>query len=203
MAVRRGGSWGGRGGLPDEGIVVHDDGEARNVVTGARRAGHDPPTLGLLGGDLCRTLGGRGDRARLYGEDATRATVDLGAVLVDGRLHWFVAHLVARRRWWRGRVYLAMNAQWLGDWNVAPRAHPGDGRLETFDARLGAGDRLKARTRLRQGTHLPHDGIEERRTAATQVELAPPTPVWLDGVALGPARSLSIRVEPDALQVVV
>lgn len=203
MSVRRGRPWGELGPLPADGVVVADDAEARAVVTRARRAGEEPPALGLLGGDLCRTLGGRRDAERLRTDQATRATVDLGAVLVDGRLHWFVAHLVARRRWWRGRVFGAFNAQWLGAWNAAPAAHPGDGRLETLDAGLSLGDRLKARGRLPAGTHLPHPGIVHRRTAAVQVELDPATPVWLDGEPVGPARTLSVRVEPDALLVVV
>jgi diacylglycerol kinase family enzyme len=96
-----------------------------------------------------------------------------------------------------------MNAQWLGEWNLAPRAHPGDGRLETFDVTMGLGDRLKARSRLRDGSHLPHPDIVHRRTSATQVDLDRATPVWLDGERIDTARTLSIRVEPDALQVVV
>jgi len=203
MAIERGGTWGGNGGLPGDGVVVADDAAARAVVTAARRAGEPIPPLGLLGGDLCRTLGGRGDPDRLRSDAATRVTVDLAAVLLDGRVHWFVAHLVAHRPWWRGRVFAALNAQWMGAWNAAPRAHPGDGRLETFDATMGLGDRVKARSRLRDGSHLPHPDIVYRRTAATQVDLDPATPVWLDGDRVGPARALSVRVEPDALQVVV
>lgn len=203
MAVRRGAAWGDTGPLPSDGVIVHSDAEARAVVTAARRAGGPLPTLGLLGGDLCRTLGGRGDADRLHGDEASRATVDVGAVLVDGRMHWFVAHLIARRSWWRGRIFAAMNAQWLGEWNVAPRAHPGDGQLETFDVTMGLGDRIKARSRLPTGSHLPHDDIRYRRTAAMQLDLDPDLSLWLDGDRLGPTRALSIRVEPDALRVVV
>jgi diacylglycerol kinase family enzyme len=96
-----------------------------------------------------------------------------------------------------------MNAQWLGAWNVAPRAHPGDGRLETFDVTMGIGDRLKARSRLPDGSHLPHDDIAYRRITAAQIDLDPATPVWLDGRRLDAVRTLSIRVEADALHVVV
>ena len=129
--------------------------------------------------------------------------VDLGEVLVDGSLHFFVAHLVARRSWLRGRIVAAMNAQFIGRWNVAPRSHPNDGRLVLIDADLSLGDRLKARSRLPSGTHLPHPDISERRIKAVQLDLAPGTKVWLDGECIGPARALSIRVVPDALQVVV
>ena len=184
--------------------MVHSDAEARAVVERSRRAGEEPPPLGLLGGDLCRTLGGRGDEGRLRSDEATRAVVDLGSVLVDGRQYWFVAHLVARRSWWRGPVVAAMNAQWLGSWDVAPRSHPNDGRLDVVTADLSLRDRTKAWRRLPQGTHVPHPDIVERRVAASQIDLPPRTAVWLDGerAATG-ARALSVRIEPDALTVVV
>lgn len=201
--IGTGTAWGEQGPLPPGGVVVRTDAQARAVVTEARRANAAVPPIGLLGGDLCRTLGGRGDEARLRSAEAVRVPVDLGSVLVDGRLHWFVAHLVARRSWWHGPLFAAMNAQWLGGWDVAPRAHPNDGLLETFDVTMTAGERLKARVRLPTGTHLPHPAIAQRRVSAIQVDLARPTPVHLDGAGVGPARTLSIRLEPDALICVV
>lgn len=203
MTVGRGQDWGGSGPLPTDGVVVGDDAEAHAVVTAARREGDPIPVLGLTGGDLRRTLGGRRDADGLRRPDATRVTVDLGSVLADGRLHWFVAHLLSRRSWWRGPVTVAMNAQWMGRWNVAPRAHPGDGLLETFEADLGLSDRLEARRRLVTGSHVPHPGIVQRRTAAAQLDPGRAQPVLLDGVSIGSARHLAVRVEPDALHVVV
>jgi hypothetical protein len=203
VTIRKGQDWGAPGPLPDDGIVVRSDAEAREAVTAARRDGRPPPALGLLDGDLCRTLGGTGDETRLRSPQAMTFPCDLGAVLLDGRLHWFVASLVARGPWWRGRAWLAMNAAWLGGWNVAPRAHPDDGLLDTFDARVPAGQRLAVRRRLPLGAHLPHPAIAERRTKAAQARLERPLTVWLDGTPLGQARDLSVRVEPDALTIVV
>jgi diacylglycerol kinase family enzyme len=205
MPIRRGEDWGELGPLPDGGVLVRSDAEARAVVETARRAGRPVPPLGLLGGDLCRTLGGTGDEARLRSEHAARVPVDLGAVLVDGRLHWFVAHLVARRGWWRGRIVAAMNAEFLGSWDVAPRAHPGDGRLDLLEvaATMPTGERWKARQRLSSGTHVPHPEIAERRVRAVQVDFDRPVPVRLDGDVVGDARTLAVRVEESALLCVV
>lgn len=200
MPIKKGDPYGEPGDLPEGGVLVRSDAEAGAALSAARRDRRPFPALGLLGGDLCRTLGGgTGDRSRLEG---VRFTVDLGEALLDGRLHLFVAHLVARTRLWT-RAFVAMNAQWLGDWNLGPRAHPNDGLLDTYDVRLPRNQLLAVRARLHHGAHLPHPGIKERRTGAAQVELDRPLPVRLDGVATGKARVISVRVQPDALTVVI
>jgi hypothetical protein len=186
-------------------VEARTDAEAREVAERARRA-HDPiPPIVLLGGDLCRTVGGTGDADHARGPDAVALPCDLGSVLLDGRQHWFVAHLIARRSWWRGRILAAMNAQFWGRFDVAPRGHPNDGAIELIDvdASFGLGDRLKARRRLRTGTHVPHPDITVRRIRAQQESFDPPLRVWLDGADVGEVHNLSLRVEPDAFMVVV
>ncbi len=200
VPIRKGEAWGAVGPLPPDTVVVRSNTQARAVVTDARRNGRAIPPLALLGGDLCRTLGGTGDEARLRSGGATEVGVDLGAVLLDGRLHWFLAHLVARKGWWRGRVVVAMNAQFIGRWDVAPRGHPNDGRLELLDADLPLGTRMQVRSRLATGTHVPHPGIEESHVSSQQLDLDQPTSVYLDGDLVGTARHLSLRVEPNALR---
>ena len=200
MTIEKGKPWGTPGPVPADAVTVRTDAEARAAVEEARRAGEAPPPLVLLGGDLCRTLGGRGEIREGH---THHFPVDIGAALVDGRLHWFVSHLVAMRSWWRGQVVMAMNAQWLGDWNVGHRAHPNDGLLDVYDLRLSLPDRWQARRRLPSGGHVPHPGIKYQRSAAVQLDLARPLPLRLDGQEMGVARALSIRVEPDALTVIV
>jgi hypothetical protein len=206
VPIAKGQPYGAPGPLPEDAVVVRSDAEARAAVEAARRERRPLPVLGLLGGDLCRTLGGSGrdevSEGRLRSLGGVCFPVDLGEVLIDGRMHLFVAHLVARSRLWT-RAFVAMNAQWLGPWNLGPRAHPGDGLIDTYDARLGPSQVLAARSRLHHGAHLPHPGIDERRAPAVHVELARPLPVRLDGVSVGPGRHLAVRVERDALQVVV
>jgi hypothetical protein len=204
LTIRKGESWGEPGALPDDGVIVRSDGEARAALEAARRDGRPWPVLGLLGGDLARTLAAPGDEVRLRSVEHGAMTfpIDLGEILVDGRLHLFVAHVVARNRWWT-RAFVAMNAQWFGGWNLGPRAHPDDGLLDTYDVRLPVGDLWKVRRRLPTGAHLPHPGVRERRAAAVQIELDRPLPVWLDGEVVDEGRVLSVRLELDALRVVV
>ena len=83
--------------------------------------------VGLSGGDLHR-VGSPSPRATMQ-----RLPVDVLDVIADERDFIAVAHVVARRSWWRGRVLAVMNVDHLGDWNVAPRAHPNDGRFDVID----------------------------------------------------------------------
>ena len=198
MPISKGEPWGGPGGLPDGGVVVASDAEASAALEAARRQGRPFPPLGLTGGDLWRTLGGTGALT-------TTVRCDLGEALVDGRVRYFVAHLVVRGpTLWRGGATAVLNAQFVGEWDVAPRAHPGDGRLDVveLDPGMSIGDRWKARRRLPSGTHVPHPRITVRQVAALQLDVAKRR-VVLDGVGVPKAGTLSVRIAPDALNVVV
>ena len=203
MPIGRGEDWGEPGGLAAGGVLVESDDEARTLVEAARRANRPLPELGLLGGDLCRTLGGRGYPDAMCSPDAWRFQVDVGAVLLDGRLFWFCAHLAARSRGWAGEALVAMNAAWRGRWKLGPRAHPGDGLLDISHGSLPAGERLRALRRVGTGDHLPHPQIRQQRTGAFQVVFQRPLMVELDGRPVARASKLSIRAEPAALTVVV
>ena len=207
MIGGRGPGWGRDygevGQIPRDAVTAGSDAAAGRLVAEARRNNRAIPPVVLTGGDLARTLGLDPVRAMSQPVAATgaRFVIDVGAALVDGRLHWFVAHLVARRSWWRGRLLVAANASYVGRWNAAPRSHLGDGRLDVFDADPPLRVRLAARRRLPSGTHVPHPSITQRRIAASQYDLDPALDIYLDGVRLDRARTLSLRVEAEALAV--
>lgn len=189
--------------LPEGSPVVHSDGELRTVVEHHRRNGTPLPTVGVLGGDLCRTVGGPGDPARLR-DGGVVLTVDVVRVDIDGATHWFCSHLIARRRLWWGRAAVAMNAQWLGDLRLGPRAHPGDGLVDVTDGTLPLGDRAEARRRARSGTHVPHPALSVRRARHHDITFDRPARIWLDGhLVTDAATHLRIDVEPDSLSIVV
>jgi hypothetical protein len=203
MTIRKGEAWGGPGVLPAGSPVVDSDAGLRAIVEQCRSTGASLPVVGLLGGDLCRTVGGPGDPARLVTGGAL-LPIDIARVDIDGTTHWFCSHLVARRSWWWGRAVVVMNGQWLGDWDLGPRAHPNDGLLDLTDGTLPLGDRREARRRARTGTHVPHPALRVARRAQHELAFEPALDVWLDGQRVARrARSVVVTVEPDALSVVV
>ena len=204
MTIERGRSWGRQRPLAADAPVVADDAALRHHVEISRRAGERPPAVGLIGGDLCRTLGGLGDVDRLRSAAATTFTVDVVRAVVDERRElWFAAHLVGRRPLWWGWAVVAMNAQWCGEWDLGPRSHPGDGLLDLTSGSLPLGDRLEARRRARSGSHLPHPALRTSRVSSIELALPRALTLRLDGVVEGRARHLFVAVEPDALEVTV
>jgi hypothetical protein len=189
VTIRPGETWGepeeAPAGLVD---VASDAALATHLATG------DHPPLRVLGGDLLRSLGGRSP-------GGWRFPIDVLRVTADGRELLAVAHVVARgRSWWSGGVLAVMNVDHLGRWDVAPRAHPNDGRADvvTVDAAMGRRARWQAWRRLPTGSHLPHPAITTERAAHGSWTFEPPRRLWLDGVARGTVRSLEVAVAPDA-----
>jgi hypothetical protein len=199
MTIRRGEPWGEAVESPPDLFLAPTDAAAAAVVTACRSQGGDIPEIGFTGGDLARTMGG-GAPGRFPGT-VTRAPIDVVRVGADGAVTWAVAHVVARRGWWRGEVVLAMNAQFLGRHDVAPRSHPNDGKVDLVQvaAAMGLRTRLQARRRARTGTHLPHPLIDVRQAQEVTVRFQRPLDVWVDGVKWRRAAELTLTVEPDAV----
>ncbi|MFN0090967.1 MAG: hypothetical protein ACKVWR_11980 [Acidimicrobiales bacterium] len=206
MTIQRGLPWGEAAGpLPPDAPLATSDRELTQIVARARAAGEPVPPIGLLGGDLWRTLGGLADDRRIRSREAMHLPIDLGVATLEpsGEERLFSAHAVARSRGWRGPFAAAFNAEHLGAWKAAPRAHPNDGLLEVIQGELALDQRLKARRRLPTGAHLPHPGLRVERRAALTLSWARPRRLWVDGEAAGRVSGLRLRVEPDAFTVVV
>lgn len=201
MAIDRGSGFGEVAPLPIGAPTVTDDWSLRELVLDHRRRGVAVPTVGLLGGDLCRTLGGVGDRSRLSSDEARTFAVDLGTAVCDGHPTVFVAHLVVGRPFAGGTAVL--QAEWLGDLDLGPRSHPADGRLDVTSGRLRGRQRRTARRRARTGAHLPHPDLDHRQVMELVIESDRPRPVVIDGRSSGRFRRVEIGLEPDALRVVV
>jgi len=141
--------------------------------------------------------------------ELTAFPIDLVHVRLDDEREIIaVAHVLARGPdwrggWWRGDVLAVMNAEYIGRFDVAPRGHPNDGRVEVLAAGgdLGLRQRFEVRRRLPSGSHLPHPSIRVRPVRAETFEFGRPLRVRVDGVESGSARRIEIRVDPDAATV--
>ena len=206
--IRPGSPYGEPAVPPEDVLEVWSDTEASSAVAVARVAGLDPPSLLLRGGDLHRTLGGRGSTS---GRDprngpapeplGIEVPIDLGVLLVDGEIWYFVAHVAIRRPLWSGPFAVAMNAQWYEGLDLGPRSHPGDGLLDITEGRLDARQRFAARVRARSGSHLPHPDLRTSRRRTATIEFDRQVPVHVDGRRRLRARRVSVSVEPQALTV--
>jgi len=206
VVIRKGQDWGERAPLPSDSHVVASNLELHRYLQDTLGANPSLPLapIGLLGGDLCKTVGGAGQRDRLTSDEAVTLACDLVEARLDGEQWWFASHLVARTTWLTGRLTFVMNAAWRGAWNVAPRGHPGDGRVDVFDTTMSVTDRLKGWRRVNHGGHVPHPDIAVTRVKRYEDAAGErPRLVELDGVAVGRITTIELRVFDAALPVVV
>lgn len=202
MTIKKGSDYGVVSPLPEDAPVASTDAQLRDAVLALRAGNCMPVTIGLIGGDLCKTLGGSGAIDRLYGSEALTVPVDLVIASIDGVEFPFVSHLIVGKPF-RSGFLAVMNAQWLGQLDLGPRSHPGDGLVDITSGSLNWRQRRIARSRARTGTHLPHPSLSHRRTSAETVSFDRPRPISIDGAIEVEGQSLTVRVEPDAFYVVV
>ena len=194
MTIRPGAAWGEVVAVPDGSVDLAGDAE----LAAAIERGEPRPMI-VRGGDLFRTAG-----SPVPSDTVVRVALDVLRLDADGDEITAVAHAVVRRPgplgWWHGRILAVMNVEHIGHLDVAPRAHPNDGRFDVVDvsASLPVRVRWHAYRRLPAGSHVPHPGITTRRGKQETFVFDRPMQLWVDGVARGTVRSLGVRVIPDA-----
>ena len=102
---------------------------------------------------------------------------------------------------------VVMNAEFIGDWDVAPRGHPNDGRVEVLQADpsdVGCASASRYVADSAAGPTFRTRSIATRTVKERIVRVR--TARWsllVDGVSVGRCRRLSVRVRPDAVIVYV
>ena len=195
MTIEKGRPWGVEVDRPADLLVVDSDA----ALAQALAAGTGRP-VGPSAGDLHRSLGSPRPRRRVQ-----RLPVDLLMCRIDERTAVAVAHVVMRTGWWRGPIVAAMNVDHVGNWNVAPRAHPNDGRVDVIEvaSTMTVRERWQARGRLAAGTHVPHPAITTSAVRLRSWQFDREMTVWVDGVHSGTARTVTVEVVPDGGEVFV
>ncbi len=209
MTIEKGRSWGEPWSDPAPLPAATDDAALAALAHRALADG-SPLVATVATGDLLATLGLSGPRPP---EDRHGYPIDLGlAHLGPGPEEPpavslpFVAHVTVRGPRLTGIgpgvVVAAMNAAWLDDLRLGPKAHPNDGLLDITEGRIGVRQRREATARARTGAHLPHPRLTTTRRATWRRSFRRPVPVWVDGVRCGRFRSIELAVVPDGLVVV-
>ena len=202
MNIEKGRSWGSLSPLPPDGVIIKTNKELLEKVNNCKRQGIDLPTFGLLGGDLWRTLGGRRAEERLYGGEATTLDIDLGCALLDGKIFWFCAHMFIGSKLKGEKIFIS-NVAHYGKTNPAPKAHPGDGKFDVLEVKLSPFQTFKAVKRVSAGTHIPHPGIKYKQVSSEQFSFGKKLSIEIDGKNIGKFSTVSIRIENEALRVVI
>ena len=202
MNIEKGRSWGSLSPLPPEGVIIKTNKELLEKVNDCKRQGIDLPTFGLLGGDLWRTLGGRRAEERLYSGEATTLDIDLGCALLDGKIFWFCAHMFIGSKLKGEKIFIS-NVAHYGKTNPAPKAHPGDGKFDMLEVKLSPFQTFKAVKRVSAGTHIPHPGIKYKQVSSEQFSFEKKLSIEIDGKNIGKFSTVSIRIENEALRVVI
>ncbi len=198
MTIEKGMPWGSVQPAPHDVVIASDEASAAQAFRNGARY------VALQSGDLLRALG-KGDgigAATLAGNclvlpcDVFRVTLDehtevvaVSSVMVGSR--W-------KPRWW------VTSGGFLGDLNVAPRAHPNDGFADAlrFDD-VTMRTLWAMRRRMRLGDHLPHPRLTMTRAAEVLWQGARSAPVWVDGKLHGRFRNVQIVVQSDAFSLCV
>ncbi len=189
MTIRKGEEGGTAVPQPASLTIAAGDAELAQLVADDRAG-----SFGVSGGDLHHSLGAPPRRQELR-----RLPLDALLVRIDNMEMLAVAHVVARNSWWRGPLLAVLNCSTLRTWNVAPRAHPNDGRFDVVEvsATMSLRQRWQARRRLPLGTHVPHPGIATSTADHGAWTFETPRDIEVDGVRRGRAARLEITLLPD------
>lgn len=203
MTIGPGTEWSVPGILPTDAPTFATDAALSDFVHRGRLSGGSLPLVGLTGGTLWDTIGGTSVVGRLRTDQARHYPVDVVRADIDGHPRWFVGSLVARTRRWRD-VVAVMNTPWLRGLRLGHRSHPGDALLDILEgAGLTLDDLRRIVPRARHGAHLPHPKLRETRIAEASWEFDRTRRLMIDGRSAGRVLRLNVRVEPDAITVVV
>jgi hypothetical protein len=189
MGLQPGQGWGEIEPTPPDLVCVQGDRE----LAAALSAPHSSP-LQVTSGDLARTIGSH--RPRHPEAPWRRVPIDQIEVTTEHGTITAVAHVILRRSWWRGPVVAICNSEYLGTWDIAPRAHPGDGLIDVVEvaASMSARARFQAWRRVPTGTHLPHPDLRSRQVESASWEFPRPVRVIVDGHRWVRARQITVKV---------
>jgi hypothetical protein len=204
MTIRKGESWGRRIPIPPLIRRVESDAELSRCS--------QSEFISLTGGDIHRTLG---SPPPVQGNhECTLLSIDALVIRVvkpdDSDQELIAASRIEVGSFLsplgRRRFVCVTNGGIVNTRNLAPRAHPNDGRIDvlTIDASMTFRNRLIARNKAMTGTHLPHPQISVRQDQSFHTSrFDRGERLSIDGILVREWSEIFVSIMPDYWQVVV
>jgi hypothetical protein len=200
MTLEKGVPWGVSGTVPRGSARAESDAEV------ARAASRE--AVIVTSGDLHRGVGE--PRAKNVGDECTLLPVDVMEVVVtssrgETSVRPAVAHVCVGRFGARRGFAGLVNAGFVNGLNLAPRGHPGDGRVELviFDESVPWRQRRLARRRARTGSHVPHPSIHVSSVNEWTRERVRGEALHIDGVMVDSWSKIAVTVRPGHVVIAV
>ena len=159
--------------------------------------------IGLQGGDLYESLGGRGVGQQDREKRTVGLKLDLGQLVVGQERHLFASYCKVSnplRPWY---TIWVINSPIIGHRRISPKSHPADGLLDIIEFSLTFRESLKAYKRSMSGDHLPHPHIKTSKKRTHTINPRGKRKVVIDGRKVAYSKELSISVIPHAIAVVL
>jgi hypothetical protein len=205
MTIRKGEEWGIQFVAPEHLVLLPDDKHLAQM---------DQTTVGTLtGGDIHNALGSPAPVQpgvmctqlqidAMYVEIQMSATDEYslfaGSSVEVGRLRPSLFR--------KGQYVCVTNGGLIQGRNLAPRAHPNDGVLDsvTFSEEMTFRERLLAMKKSLTGTHLPHPNIHVSRAESFSfMRTSKHDHLFVDGEKMPLWQSVRVTVQPDYWKIVV
>ncbi|MEI7971059.1 MAG: hypothetical protein WCI10_00795 [Actinomycetota bacterium] len=204
MPITPGSPWGITSTVPDHAMQIDSDRQLGTFLRDNAAQQIHNQTFFVQSGDILKVLGvskrtGKTNRLRVVIDAISVSYTD-----ADGHEHTDVCigSLSIARRFFRGAISVITNSGFWKQREVAPRAHPNDGKLDIFEV-SGAMRRSQRRLMWQKtalGTHLPHPLL-----AYSQGEFfnwsGSPQRLTIDGQFVAWVTQVSCRIQSDCVQV--
>tara|TARA_B100000579_G_scaffold37357_1_gene26116 strand:- start:12579 stop:13190 length:612 start_codon:yes stop_codon:yes gene_type:complete len=159
--------------------------------------------IGLQGGDLYESLGGRGAGEIQSDKDTVGLKLDLGQVVIGQSSYLFASYCKISKPLKPWSTIWAINSPIIGHRRISPKSHPADGLLDIVEFSLSFRQSLKAYKRSTSGDHLPHPNIKTSKKRTYTINARGTGRVVIDGKKITYSKEASVSVIPHAIAVVL
>lgn len=204
MPISPGSEWGASASIPQNAHVISSDRQLGVHLRDSSAKDVHGKSLLVTGGDITHVLGVKN---RSLDTGCVRVVIDAIAVSytdIHGSQHTdvCVGSLSISRRFQRGTISVVTNSGLWRGYEVAPRAHLNDGKLDIFEV-SGAMRWSQRRLMWRKtatGTHLPHPLLSYSQGDFFNWE-GNPLRLEIDGQFVASVTMVTCRVQSDCVQV--